>query len=194
MKKLLLIIILIFSFQALSKADDIRDYQIEEMGIGDSLLSYISRDEIKKKMITNYPGSKKFSRFYTKFIQYEHVQFHFKTNDKDFIIHGIEGVNYFKNDLTNCLKEKKVVIEDIKASLINSEIIDMGQETHKNKDGSIRSITYNSYIEFDNGFLDITCTDWSKSHELTNKTITDSLKISFITKKLDSWLQNDAWE
>ena len=194
MKRLLLVLILTLSFQTLSKADDIRDFQIEGMSIGDSLVDLINRDEINDKMITNYPGSKKFSRFYKKFSQYAHVQFHFKTEDKNFIIQGIEGVNYFKKNLAKCLKEQKVVIKDIKESLTNSELIDMGQQIHKEKDGSIRSHTYNSYIEFDNGFLDITCTDWSKSYELNNATVTDSLKISFITKELDSWLQNVAWK
>ena len=194
MKRLLLILILTLSLQSWTKADDIRDFQIEEMGIGDSLINFVNKKEIKDKMITSYPGSKKFSRFFKKFSQYDHVQFHFKTEDENFIIQGIEGVNYFKNNLANCLKEQKVVIKDIKESLINSELIDMGQQIHKEKDGSIRSHTYNSYIEFDNGFLDITCTDWSKSYESKNETATDSLKVSFITKELDSWLQNEAWQ
>ena len=194
MKRLLLIFILTISFQSWTKADDIRDFQIEGMGIGDSIIDFVNSDEINNKMITNYPGSKKYSRFYKKFYQYAHVQFHFKTEDKNFIIQGVEGVNYFKNDLANCLKEQKIVIKDIKGSLTNSKMIDMGQQIHKEKDGSIRSHTYNSYIEFDNGFLDITCTDWSKSYELNNATVTDSLKISFITKELDSWLQNVAWK
>jgi len=194
MRNFLLILILMLSFQSWTKADDIRDFQIEEMGIGDSLINFVNKKEIKDKMITSYPGSKKFSRFFKKFSQYDHVQFHFKTEDENFIIQGIEGVNYFKNNLANCLKEQKVVIKDIKESLINSELIDMGQQIHKEKDGSIRSHTYNSYIEFDNGFLDITCTDWSKSYESKNETVTDSLKVSFITKELDSWLQNEAWQ
>jgi hypothetical protein len=194
MKRLLLIPILIFSFQSWSKADDIKDFQIEGMGIGDSIIDFVNREEVNNKMITNYPGSKKFSRFYKTFLQYDSVQFHFKTEDENFIIHGIEGINYFENNLANCLKEQKVVIKDIKERLINAKLIDMGQQTHKEKDNSIRSNTYNSYIEFDNGFLDITCTDWTKSYESKNKTVTDSLKISFITKELDSWLHNEAWK
>ena len=40
MKRLLLILILTLSFQSLTKADDIRDFEIEGMSIGDSLLEY----------------------------------------------------------------------------------------------------------------------------------------------------------
>ena len=39
MRNFLLILILTFSFQSLSKADDIRDFEIEGISIGDSLLA-----------------------------------------------------------------------------------------------------------------------------------------------------------
>ena len=47
MKRLILTLILSLSFQTLSKADDIRDFEIEGMSIGDSLLNKFSRDEIE---------------------------------------------------------------------------------------------------------------------------------------------------
>jgi len=40
MKRLLLILILTFSYQTLTKADDISDFEIEGMSIGDSALDY----------------------------------------------------------------------------------------------------------------------------------------------------------
>ena len=48
MKRLLLILILTFNFQALTKADDIRDFEIEGMSIGDSALDFMSINEIKE--------------------------------------------------------------------------------------------------------------------------------------------------
>ena len=61
MKRLLLILILTLNFQTLTKADDIRDFQIEEMSIGDSLLDSFSEEEIKKNLITNYwKGTRKY--------------------------------------------------------------------------------------------------------------------------------------
>jgi hypothetical protein len=41
MKRLLFILILIVIFQSQTKADDIRDFQIEGISIGDSLLDYL---------------------------------------------------------------------------------------------------------------------------------------------------------
>jgi len=47
MKKLsTYLFLLLFSFQTSSWSDDIRDFQIEGMSIGDSLLDYFSEEEI----------------------------------------------------------------------------------------------------------------------------------------------------
>ena len=59
MKNFLLILILTFSFQSWTKADDISDFEIEGMSIGDSLLDFVSKNEIKKsKKATNYKSKK----------------------------------------------------------------------------------------------------------------------------------------
>ena len=60
MKRLLLILILTFSFQNLTKADDIRDFEIEGISIGDSLLDYFSQEEINNFFIIEYPSSNRF--------------------------------------------------------------------------------------------------------------------------------------
>ena len=47
MKIFLSILILIFSLQASIKADDIRDFEIEGVSIGDSFLEHFSKNTIK---------------------------------------------------------------------------------------------------------------------------------------------------
>ena len=46
MRVFLSVIIIIFNLQSWTKADDIRDFQIEGMSVGDSLLDYLSEQEI----------------------------------------------------------------------------------------------------------------------------------------------------
>ena len=61
MKKLFIIIIIFISFQSWTKADDIRDFQIEGMSIGDSLLDFFNKKKINTFM--NYydlPSDMKF--------------------------------------------------------------------------------------------------------------------------------------
>ena len=96
MRKLLLILILTFSFQSLAKADDIRDFEIEGMSVGDSLLDFFSKKEIKSN--TNYNGysyikEKKFVDFeiYEKnrFGKYDGIQISFDRNDNQYLIHSV---------------------------------------------------------------------------------------------------------
>ena len=61
MKKLLGILILGLFLIVPSQADDIRDFQIEGISVGDSLLDYFDKKKIKKVL---YPKSKKFARTY----------------------------------------------------------------------------------------------------------------------------------
>ena len=60
MKKFLTILILIFSLQTPSQADDIQDFQIEGMSIGDSLLDYMSAEEIEKRKTYFYKSKEEF--------------------------------------------------------------------------------------------------------------------------------------
>ena len=63
MKRLLaylfLVLVLAFSFQSLSKADDIKDFEIEGMSIGDSLLDYFNeKDILNNKLNYHYTSNK----------------------------------------------------------------------------------------------------------------------------------------
>ena len=83
MKRLLLILILTFSFQTLVKADDIKDFQIEGISVGDNLLNHLdilkkTEIQIKEKKLIYYPKSKRLaiSNYYDgNFEIYESVQF-----------------------------------------------------------------------------------------------------------------------
>ena len=67
MKKLFIIIIIFISFQSLSKADDISDFQIEGISVGDSLLKHaktigVTKEYILDKDFRFYPGDDRPSR------------------------------------------------------------------------------------------------------------------------------------
>ena len=55
MRVFLSVLILIFSLQSLIKADDISDFEIENISLGDSLLYYMSKEEIisNEQKVTN---------------------------------------------------------------------------------------------------------------------------------------------
>ena len=62
MKKLLWIVAIGLLFTLSAKADDISDFQIEGMSIGDSLLKFMTKKKVEKNDLQYYPGD---SKFYT---------------------------------------------------------------------------------------------------------------------------------
>ncbi len=85
MKIYILILILIYSLQSWTKADDIRDFEIEGISIGDSLLDYFSKNEIINNIEKDYYKHNKFqtAEFYKseKFKKYDSISFSFKKKD-----------------------------------------------------------------------------------------------------------------
>ena len=83
MKKFLYITILISCFMLPSQADDIRDFQIEGISIGDSALDYYSKNELNNGIKSYYPNKKFYLMdFKTKGSSYDGIQLAFKQNDK----------------------------------------------------------------------------------------------------------------
>ena len=111
MKTLLIVFFLFFS--SLAVAEDISDFEIEGMSIGDSLLDYFSEEEITSAKKTIYPKSKKYFDvwFTSKTKLYEELSIALKENDNKYIIHGVSGVKKFKNNFDQCKKFKKDVIK-----------------------------------------------------------------------------------
>jgi len=55
MRVFIAVLVLIFSFQSWTKADDIRDFEIEGISIGDSLLDYFTEEEINNFVLERFP-------------------------------------------------------------------------------------------------------------------------------------------
>ena len=123
MKKLLLILILTFSFQTLTKADDIRDFEIEGMSIGDSLLDYFSEEEIKGNIMSNYYKNKKFTSVEfindTRFTTYANVEFNYLTKDNNYIIQSISGAILCPKNFSKCEDLKRNIKSDISKQFKN---------------------------------------------------------------------------
>ena len=190
MKRLFLILILTFSFQSLTKADDISDFEIEGMSIGDSLLDFYNQDEIKEMYITTYPKSKKYIKLgfrgNGKLNDYEHVTFHVRENDNRYIIHTINGVIFFENKLDKCLKKKKEIVKDLSKTLTSLKPYDY---EYPYQNAEIGSIAYITDFKFNDGSsVRVWCVNWTTYVE-ENKNYNDSLSISMSPKYFFDWLK-----
>ena len=192
MNRLLLILILTFSFQTFSKANDVRDFEIEGFGVGESLLDYVNQKKIKKSF---YPKSKKYVRSWHNNLidssDYNGFQFHYKPNDKNFIIHGLSGYIYFYNDMKACLKKQKTIISELDKLFINKKIPTSKLKKHPSDPTGKSFYTYTSY-KLDDGVISLECTDWSKTLT-SNKNWQDNLSVHIKTKKFSDWLDFEAY-
>ena len=196
MKRLLLIFILAFSFQTLTKGDDIRDFEIEGISIGDSLLDYVGKNLIESKFKSFYPNSDKF--YLIEFDgtelklsdEYTYVSFHLKKNDNDFKIHSIKGMNIYDNELDACLGKKKIIVNSIKDSLNNPK-----ETSYENNFDNIygNSKAYISDFETKSGFIRIWCTNWDKIWEDKNGWV-DTININLSNDIFLNWLNNEAYK
>ena len=113
MKIFLSVLILIFNFQSWTKADDIKDFEIEGMSVGDSLLDYVEYEAIMERKRTPY-DSKKFASitgFFDEGSSYDGYLVHFKSDDPKFIIEALQGVILYKENIEECYQMKKIITD-----------------------------------------------------------------------------------
>ena len=198
MRRLFLIIILTFSLQSWTKADDIRDFQIEGMSVGDSLLDHastigISKDQIYNKKLFYYPKSKKYAgiAFSDKGFYETYKRVQFTINPETFIIEDISGVISINNK-KDCEQKQKKIFKEI-SGLFKSAIINKESFTKHSFDNSGLSQSNGFYLDFKNGDeISVECYLWSKEIK-DKKNWDDNLKIGIRTKKIRSFLQNEAY-
>ena len=126
MKAILVFLILIFSFQSWTKADDIKEFEIEGMSVGDSLLNYFSEEEIIKATRENQYEDKDGKFIDVNFFDdtvsflktYEGLLISYKKNDKNYEIYSLSGGIFFDKDINECLEMQKIVDRDL-SSLFN---------------------------------------------------------------------------
>ena len=186
MKKTLIILVLLFSSSVL--ADDISDFQIEGMSIGDSLLDYFTKDEIENKRQFYKLGGeylKEYSRFYKEDNNktYDRVVLYFKSDDTKYIIKGISGRNYYANDINKCYEIQKIISNDIKMVADTAEMI-----VDKKKKHSRFPNSYNKSIYFllKDSYITISCYDYSKK----DTTSRDRLSVFMSTEELNIYLRS----
>ena len=166
MKRLsLYLFLLLFALPTPSQADDIRDFQIEGISLGDSLLDYYSEEKIeeRKKDKIYSPKSKKFYRIAFIFNEstYDFIGVYLKKNDSNYIIYSLEGLKYM--DYLPCKNKKKTVKNELNNIFEDKYKIETREEPHT-FDKSKKSIVDITEFVGENNYLvaRIICTDWSK--------------------------------
>ena len=192
MKKAIGILVLGLFLITPSQADDIRDFQIEGMSIGDSLLDYTSEEEIKKNkyFLEQAEGNKEYTKIDLENIKnielYDRLSTTFRTSDGRYKTTTIEGIIWFKDDINSCLKKRDEIIKELSNLFKNNQKEDSGKREHF---VDKKSYTYDYYVYFGNindwqqDHILVSCYDWSKKLEYW-----DHLRIAIVTKEYSEWL------
>ena len=190
MRIFIAVLILIFTLQTPSQADDIRDFQIEGMSIGDSLLDYFSKEEIKQaENNSTLMGDEKFIIIFSPSQSeiYDQVQITYKFKDKKYLIHSLEGKLEFKNNIKGCDKKMKEISNEVKDMFKDVEITEAVDKIHDGDESGKSTTTGTFFLFKSKDYVDIYCTDWSaEMHE--KEGWTDDLTVTLGSSEFRNFL------
>ena len=188
MRILLLSFFLIISFQHWTKADDIRDFEIEGISLGDSLLSFYNKDEIDNNLRNFYNDESYLISLLptlNKESMYEYIQVHFKKNDREYIVKSIDGL--IDIDIKECLNLQNKVVNEISSMFEN--VKKEGPFINKHSgDKSGKSTTKHIEWVFNDTLIEVVCYDFVEPMEFL-----DGLNVAITSNEIRNWLNNKAY-
>ena len=187
-KKFVIFFLLFFGSQSLIKADDIKDFEIEGMSVGDSLLDYMSEKEINSNKRNYVDGKRYYVVAYFKSLNlYDNVDIYLKRKDKSYTIRTVTGQLRVKGQ--KCLSKKKEIEDSITKIFPNKKLVSYENAKHT-FDKSGKSLQSQSAILLknhnDKDHIRIECTFWSD--EIKNKyNFEDHLNVAAMTTEILNW-------
>ena len=190
-----LIVIFLLFFNTITKADDIRDFEIEGMSVGDSLLDYFSKDEIEDYLMLDYYTNlpKDYSEIYRivefkrlpSFKTYTNVTMDFFKKDNEFIIQTISGV-LFVNNTKEC-HDKQNQIDDELSKVFKNTLRETNQNNHSfDNSGNSKTKAINYWFDNDD-LVTLICTDWSDKITASYRW-DDNLALEIKSKEFNNFL------
>ena len=194
MKKLLGIVVLGLLLITPSQADDIRDFQIEGMSVGDSALDYFTKDQIKNAEFKMFKDDKysTFVFYDSNYKVYEAVEIAYKKNDEKFIIASISG-GITVTDKKVCIKKNDEIIENLKSFFPESQT--MSDEGTHPGDTTGKSKYYRTAFKINPKAkyfeVEVSCIFYVG--EMAN-VYSSSAGITIKADTFNEWVTNEAWK
>lgn len=193
-KTFLIVVVLIFSLQAYAKADNISEFEIEGLSVGDSLLNFASEQEIKKaKAKEQFPNDKYIIYRYDLIkspTQYDWISVTAKKNDLKYIVTNIAGAIDYE-ELEECLLLKKDIIASIEKLFKSVQKQEDKYPSGQDKTG--KSIVYGTQYYFkpypSNEAISVNCYHMS---DVSN--VRKSLKVAVNVEEYAYFLINEAYK
>ena len=194
MKTFITLFVLLFSSTIF--AEDISDFQIEGISVGDTVLRFLSEAEIIKEIEANKSSysylEEKFGEVYLfdGLSKYYSVIFFVKLNDKNYIIQGIRGtIDYDDKKMDDCYAQLEEIINEISPLF---EISNKKKTTlsHPIDPSGKSKITYIKLILKSGNIVKVECSEWEEKFKIQNRFM-NALQISLQRKEVSDWLSSE---
>ena len=206
MKKLLILLFSLFLLSSSSVfADDISDFTIEGMSIGDSLLDYMTEEEIleeiekRKDYYHYYNEPNKYAEIYLfkDFPTYDGVSFFIKNNttniyvgnkNEKYTILAVRGLIHFNEDFDSCVVKRDEIAEILSSMFPNAKKT-TNVFAHSIDPSGISTVDgvyfkLNSEVE-----IEATCLDFEETLRIKNRW-NDALSIIVLPKEIYEWMSD----
>ena len=186
MRLFLLFIILTISLQSFSNASDVKEIELDGMSLGDSLLNYYSKKEIKDNKINYFPDERQyFIVFYNKNLsRFDDMEIYLKTNDKNYSMKSINAGLYPKN-LKECIKVKDEIIDEISSALTVNFINEDGNHNYYT-----HTYIYGDVAYLDGGFISIDCMFFDDKDKKKFPNLVDNLSLTLSLNEVAYWMRD----
>ena len=193
MKRLLPILILMLSFQTFSKADDIKDFEIEGISIGDSALEYFDKKQLDDKSYTFSANDKYLTSYFYKseFQNYEAVEVSYLKNDKNYIIKGISGGNTVTS-LEECKKKYDKIKKDLNNYFKDADSMDDDGPHPSDTTGKSKYFRTSYSINPKSNYFEIETSCIFYIGEAAKK-FTSNAGVTIKDADMNDWLNNEAY-
>ncbi len=186
----LLFFFILLNFHSQIKADDIKEFELEGISIGDSLLDHFSENFIKKAYKydhtnTNWTSDKMFQLRTDNKGPYTEMMFALKKNDKKYIIYGISGLVKMENNISECYPKLENVKEQFKELFPNAKVV-KNSGNHEGDKSQKSKVTAIYFILPSEDFATVSCYDWSQDMGYW-----DNFRISITTQEFDDWIASN---
>ena len=197
------ILFLVLSFNSASSANELKEFEIAGFSLGESLLDYFDKSDIKNELKSEYTYFYKDNKYAVlgvgdgvdynlsmKFENYDELALTVKPDDKKFIIYSVSGDIFCKDDIKKCLSQQKEIISELE-DFLGSEF-ESWKKPHS-VDPSGKSMVYGNNITYDDGSdIAVDVYQWSDKMKQENN-FPDTLQVSMSTKEFSNFLMYEAY-
>ena len=190
-----------------SQADDIRDFEIEGISVGDSLLDYFTKENIEIEKKNEYVFIYKDNKFMDigvgpdpqqwslvkEFDLYGDATVTIKPNDKSYEIYSITG-RIFCNSIKVCKSKQKEIVSELKILFGNQARFETYKDPHP-LDETGNSFVYGNRFVFEStkDEIGVDIYQWSKKMEL-EKNYRDNIKVEISKAEFVNFLMYEAYK